>query len=75
MTGSTTARNGMAAGEQAFHEAKDWAEETVSKVTDALSETSGSLSDSFEAAIHERPYTTIAIALGFGVALGFILRR
>ena len=73
MASSTT--NGVAAGEQAFREAKNWTEETFSEVTDALRETSGSLADSFEAAVHERPYTAIALAIGFGVALGLTLRR
>lgn len=62
-------------GNQAFRRAKKQIGETASEATDAVREVRDTFAGAVEDSLHERPYTTLALAVGLGFIIGAAWRR
>ncbi|HLL27457.1 MAG TPA: hypothetical protein VKT73_07375 [Xanthobacteraceae bacterium] len=64
-----------AKGNAAYKRAKRNIDAKAGEATDAVREVRDTFADAIEESVHERPYATLAIALGIGFILGATWRR
>ena len=64
-----------AKGGAAYRRAKKNLDDTAGEATDAVREVSDSFTDALDKSILNRPYTTLALAVGLGFILGAAWRR
>ena len=62
-------------GHKAFRRAKKQIGETASDATDAVREVRDTFAGAVEESLSERPYTTLALAVGLGFIIGAAWRR
>jgi len=64
-----------AKGSAAYKEAKKNFDATTGEATDAVRDVRDNFADAIDASIRERPYMTLAMALGIGFVIGAMWRR
>jgi ElaB/YqjD/DUF883 family membrane-anchored ribosome-binding protein len=62
-------------GNEAFRRAKKQIGETAGEASEAVREVRDTFADAVEESVRERPYTTLALAVGLGFILGAVWRR
>jgi ElaB/YqjD/DUF883 family membrane-anchored ribosome-binding protein len=62
-------------GSDAFRKAKKQISDTAGEATDAVRDVRDTFADAVEDSLKERPYTTLALAVGLGFILGAAWRR
>lgn len=62
-------------GNEAFRRAKKNINEGAQEAADAVREVRDTFGEAIEESVRERPYTTLAIAIGLGFVIGAVWRR
>ncbi|HWK86791.1 MAG TPA: hypothetical protein VNQ34_04720 [Xanthobacteraceae bacterium] len=62
-------------GNQAYKRARKQFDESTGEAVDAVREVRDTFSEAIEESVQERPYATLAMALGVGFVLGALWRR
>jgi ElaB/YqjD/DUF883 family membrane-anchored ribosome-binding protein len=65
----------QAKGNQAYKRARKQFDDSTGEAVDAVREVRDTLSEAIEDSVQERPYATLAMALGVGFVLGALWRR
>jgi ElaB/YqjD/DUF883 family membrane-anchored ribosome-binding protein len=65
----------QAKGNQAYKRARKQFDETTGDAADAMRDVRDSFTGAIEESVQERPYATLAMALGVGFVLGALWRR
>jgi ElaB/YqjD/DUF883 family membrane-anchored ribosome-binding protein len=60
---------------EAIRRAKKQISDTAGEATEAVREVRDTFADAVEESVRERPYTTLALAVGLGFILGAVWRR
>ena len=64
-----------AKGSAAYKQARKRIDATVGDATEAAREVRDNFSDAIEESVQQRPFTTLAMALGIGFVIGAMWRR
>lgn len=65
----------QAKGNRAYKRARKQFDDTTGEAADAVRDMRDTFSDAIEESVQERPYATLAMALGVGFVLGALWRR